>query len=89
MNSSFYEIEPAIFSLTLYCSVVTLCASRAMVQAVSRRPLAAEARVRSRISPCGICSGQSGTETDFSPSTSVFTCQFNSTGDPLLGKAKE
>ena len=40
---------------------------RAMAQAVSRRPLTAEARVRSRVGPCGICSGQSGTETVFSP----------------------
>jgi hypothetical protein len=34
-----------------------------MPQAVSRRPLTAEARVRSRVSPCGICGGQRGTET--------------------------
>jgi hypothetical protein len=36
---------------------------RAMAQAVSRRPLTAEARVRSRFNPCGICGGQSGTGT--------------------------
>jgi hypothetical protein len=48
---------------------------RAMAQAVSRRPLTAEARVR----PCGICGGQSGTGTGISPSTSVFPCQFHST----------
>jgi hypothetical protein len=47
---------------------------RAMTQAVSRRPLTAEARVRSRVSPCGICGRQSGTGEDFSPSTSVFPC---------------
>jgi hypothetical protein len=45
--------------------VSTNCASRgvgrAMAQAVSRRPPTAEARVRSRVSPCGICGGQSGT----------------------------
>jgi hypothetical protein len=38
-----------------------------MAQAVSRRPLTAEARV----GPCAICGGQSGTGTCFSPSTSV------------------
>jgi hypothetical protein len=31
-----------------------------MVQAVSRWPLAVEARVRARVDPCGICGGQSG-----------------------------
>jgi hypothetical protein len=35
---------------------MNLC--RTMAQAVSRRTLTAEARVRSRISPFGICGGQ-------------------------------
>ena len=67
----------------------TVFVGRAMAEAVSRRPLTAEARVRSRVSPCGIYGGRSGTETGFSPSTSVFPCQFHSTGAPLLGKTKK
>jgi hypothetical protein len=36
-----------------------------MAQAVSRRPLTAEARVGARVSPCGTCGGQSGNGTGF------------------------
>jgi hypothetical protein len=50
-----------------------------MAQAVSRRPLTTEARIRARFNPCGICGGRSGTGTGFSPSSSVFPCQYNST----------
>jgi hypothetical protein len=60
-----------------------------MAQAVSRRPLTAEVRVWSRVSPCGICGGQSGTGTGLCPSTAVSPCQFHSTGVPLQGKTKK
>jgi hypothetical protein len=60
-----------------------------MAQAVNRRPLIAEARVRSRVSPFGVYGGQSDTGTGFSSTTSVFRCQVHSTGVPLHGKTKK
>jgi hypothetical protein len=46
-------------------------------------------QVWSWVSPCGICGGQSGIGTKFSPGTSVLPCQFHSTGAPLLVKMKK
>jgi hypothetical protein len=54
-------------------------AGSAMAQAVGRRPLTAESRVRAQVNLCGLCTGQSGTGTGFSPSSSVFPRQYNST----------
>jgi len=42
-----------------------------MAQAVSFQPLTAEAVLRTRVNPCGICSEQSG-------SRQVFSCQYYS-----------
>jgi hypothetical protein len=52
---------------------------RAVVQVISCRPVTAEARVGARVNAYGICGGQSGTGTGFSPSSSVFLCQYHST----------
>ena len=56
---------------------------------MARWPLNAEVRVRSRVDPCAIYGGQSGTGTGFSPSTSAFPYQFHSIGAPLNGKAEK
>jgi hypothetical protein len=52
---------------------------RAVTQAVSRRSLTAEARVRAQVSAWGLCIGQSGTGAGFAPSCSVFPCHHHST----------
>jgi hypothetical protein len=52
---------------TVFGFVVTRSNGRAMAQAVSCRPVTAEARVRSRVVPCGFCGGQRGTGTGFLP----------------------
>jgi hypothetical protein len=61
---------------------------RAIAQVVSRRPLTAEARVRAPVNPCGICGGQSGTGTGFSPSSTIFPCQYISFQGPSGSEAK-
>lgn len=50
----------------------------AMIQALGRRPLTAETRVRSQGSSYGICGGHNSSGTGFSPDTSLLNCQFRS-----------
>jgi hypothetical protein len=57
-------------------TVELISSDPAMVQAVSCQPLTAAVRVRAQVSPCDICGGQSVTGTVFSPSSSVFICQY-------------
>jgi hypothetical protein len=70
--------------LQMYKNKMGLCKSYLGAQKDSRRPLTAEARVRAQVNPCGICGGQSGIGTGFSPSSSVFPCQY--TIPPSLSK---
>jgi hypothetical protein len=55
---------------------------RVMVQAVSSRPLTADAQVQSPTSPCDTCGGQNSDGTGFSPSASVFPCHYHCTDNP-------
>jgi len=52
------------------------------VQADSRRPHKAKAKVQCPTSPSNLCGGQIGTVTGFSPSTLVFPCHYHSTIAP-------
>jgi hypothetical protein len=47
---------------------------RAIAQDVNCRTLTAEARIRARVSPCGICGGQGGNGTGISASSSDSPC---------------
>jgi hypothetical protein len=57
-----------------------------MAQAVSRRSPTAEAWVRLGSVHVGFVVDKVALEQVFPPSTSVYPCQFHSTGAPLLGK---
>jgi hypothetical protein len=57
-------------------SYLSLYSGRAMARVVSHQPLNTEAWVQSRVSPSGICGGQSVTGTGFSPKYFGFPISF-------------
>jgi hypothetical protein len=61
-----YESEAALPSATYVLLGPKMICGKCL--RISRRPLTAETRVRSWVSPCGICGGQSGTGIDFTHS---------------------
>jgi hypothetical protein len=69
------SVGASIYIRDMECVFLHLLVGRTMAEAVSRRHLAAEVQVRTRVSPYGICNGQTGTGTGLSPSSSVFPCQ--------------
>jgi hypothetical protein len=83
---TYYYLRPSLASVLFHwcyptdnCikfSYIQTIFGRAMAQVVSRWPLTAGARFRARVNPCGICGGHSGTGTGFSPSSSIFSCQY-------------
>ena len=80
-----YNINLLVFFITktdcVYCAVRTEL-SQSVSMCFGRWPLNTEARVRSQVSTCYICGGQSGTGTGLSPSTWVFLCHYHSTNVP-------
>jgi hypothetical protein len=66
----------------MYFRLVLVFKSHAMAQAVSRRPLTAEALVRSKIIPCEFRGGQNGRRIDFSRSTYALPGQYHVTNVP-------
>jgi hypothetical protein len=66
-----------LHALVIYTKLF-LCQVYAMAQAVSGWSVTMEGQVQSQTNPHGIFGGLSGTGTDFSKSTFVFPCHYNS-----------
>jgi hypothetical protein len=75
------ELQRATSSFK-FVYAVTDYTGRAIAQAVSRWLLTVEAWVSRPCHPYGICGGQSGIGTDFSPSLSVFRGLYHSNAGP-------
>jgi hypothetical protein len=78
-SNPFHKGSPLFYSLAIHVKEplrLSIMPGRTTAQAVSRRPLTADARVRAQASLCGICGGQSGTGTGFSPKSFGVLCQY-------------
>jgi hypothetical protein len=73
----------------MHTEVKHTSAGSAMAQAVSRRPPTAEAQFDPGSVHVGFVVDEVALGQVFPPSTSVFPCQFHSTGAPLLGKGQK
>jgi hypothetical protein len=60
-----------------------------MAQAVSRRPLTAAAWVRAQVNPVGFVVDKVAVGQVFSPSSSLFPCQYHSTVGSTFPKIKK
>jgi hypothetical protein len=88
--TAMYE-EQAVFTSRYKLNLIVILifkTGRAMAQTVGRRPLTAEFRVLSHVSPSETCSEQSGTGACSSPSTSVSPSQYLSTDAPLSSSTR-
>jgi len=76
-----YNIRPRLYvwifkSLWLCKNCQSFLLISTTVQVRTRRNLATETQVQTYVTACGICEGQSGTETNFSPSTTGSPWQY-------------
>ena len=76
------DVVRFLYDTTQIFNSIALKKNSDTAQAVSRRPLAAEAPDRLQASTCEDCGEQSGTETGFPPRISVVPCQYYSTNAP-------
>jgi hypothetical protein len=65
-------MRPVLFIIIIIIIIIDVTTYRATAQAVIRRPLTAEVRIRYQLNQCGICDEKIWHETGSSPSTLTF-----------------